>query len=218
MKKILTLLALAFLTISGSAQQQVSITIDTIYYLPSNPSVGDNISIFLSGTANCQFIQQGPAFIADTGHFHSISICYVGNTNTPPSNFAHTYTVYHSTMSGQDTLHWMFFYNKHDTTFCDTVLRMGTFYIQVDPAAVFSQQSPSFSASWNPYSSSLTFDRLNSKADFRVMDMSGRIIQEEELNAANAEIKVTDVEQGIYLIYIADEDGLLYRRKVFIEE
>jgi hypothetical protein len=215
MKKIFTFLAVAFLTISGSAQV-VSINIDTIWYTPSNPVVGDSIFLHLSGTANCAVTQEGPTFISDTGRLHTVSICYMGEHNTPPSTFNFSYNVYTAQSPGQDTLEWMFFYNKYDTLLCDTVLNFGMFIIQIDPVAVFSQQSSSLAVSWNAYTSSLTYDKLYTKADFQLMDMSGRIIQRQQLYATNAEIKIPNVQEGIYMVYISDEEGILYRHKIFI--
>lgn len=215
MKKIFTFFAFVFLMISGNAQQ-VSITIDTIYYYPANPSVGDAVFLHLSGTANCSFIQQGPAFIADTGHFHSINVCYVGNVNSQPSTFAYEYEIYTAQMSGTDTLDWMFNYNKHIPNFCDTVLEMGTYYIHVAPAAVFSPDAPSLSVSWNAYANTLTFDRLNTAGDFCLTDMSGRTIRRETISGQSAEIKIADVQNGIYLVSVTDNKGVLYRNKIFI--
>jgi hypothetical protein len=215
MKKIFTFFALIFLTISGSAQQ-VSITIDTIYYLPANPSVGDSIILYLSGSANCHFIQQGPDFIADTGHFHSINVCYVGDINTQPTTWAHSYGLYTAHMNGTDTLDWMFNFNKHDTLFCDTVLAMGTFFIHVSPVAIISQDAPSVSVNWNASASTLTFDKLNKTGEFCLTDMSGRVIRRETLNNQRAEIIMPEVQNGIYLVSITDKEGVLYRDKIFI--
>jgi hypothetical protein len=215
MKKIFTFFAFIFLMISGNAQQ-VSITIDTIYFLPANPSVGDNITLVLSGTANCNIAQQGPAFIADTGHFHSINVCYMGNINTQPSSWAHSYTLYTAQMPGTDTLDWMFDYNKHDTTFCDTVLAMGTFFIQVSPAAVISPEASSLAVNWNSYANTLTFDKLKKAGEFCLTDMSGRILRRETISDERAEIKIPEVQNGIYLVSITDSQGILYRNKIFI--
>ncbi|MDQ3111961.1 MAG: T9SS type A sorting domain-containing protein [Bacteroidota bacterium] len=215
MKKIFTLLAFVIFTMSSSAQV-VSITIDTIYYSPSSPSAGDSIYLHLSGSANCQFAQQGPTFISDTGRHHTLSVCLFGEQNTPPSTFSLTYAVYRANSAGQDTLEWMFFYNRYDTLFCDTVLDMGVFFVNVGPAAVLSQQSHSLSVSWNPYASSLTLDRLETEAEFRLMDMSGRVIRYQQLNATSAEIRIADLREGIYLVYISDNEGMLYRKKIFI--
>lgn len=215
MKKIFTFFAIIFLAGYGNAQQ-VSITIDTIYYLPANPSVGDAVFLHLSGTANCTFIQQGPAFIADTGHFHSINVCYVGNVNSQPTAWANEYEIYTAQMPGTDTLDWMFNYNKHIPNFCDTVLAMGTFFIHVAPAAIFSPHAPSLSVSWNAYANTLTFDKLNTSGDFCLADMSGRIIRRETINDQSTEIKIPEVQNGIYLVSITDKSGILYRDKIFI--
>lgn len=216
MKKIVTLLAIAFLTIS--AQAQVSIGIDTVWYAPSNPVVGDSIYLTVSGTANCNVTQQGPAFVSDTGHLHTITICYIGDPLLPPSNFSFTYNVYTANMQGLDTLEWIFFYNKYDTAFCDTVLDRGVFFIQVNPVAVLSHQNVSPAVSWNAYTSVLTYDKLRSKADFQLMDMRGRIIQRRQLNSVSGEINISDVQEGMYLVYITDTEGVLYRQKIFIGE
>jgi hypothetical protein len=164
-------------------------------------------------------MQQGPTFISDTGRHHTLSVCLLGDPNTPPTaSFNLDYTVYRTNSAGQDTLQWMFFYNRYDTLFCDTTLDMGVFFINVGPAAVFSPQSPSLSVSWNPYASSLTIDRLETNADFRLMDMSGRTIQQQQLNTSSAEIKIAGVQEGIYLVNIIDKKGMLYRNKIFISE
>ncbi len=215
MKKIFTLLVGALLFISVGAQQ-VSISIDTIYYTPSNPSAGDSIHLLVNGTANCMIYQQGPTFISDTGRLHTLSVCLIGDQNTSSSNFYLDYTVYRANTAGLDTLEFMFFYNKYDTIFCDTVLRTGIFFIQVDPAAVMSYQSPSIAVSWNSYLSTLTIDKLQAKANFQLMDMSGRMIQQQQLNANSAEIKIDGVMEGIYMVYISDDKGIVYRNKIFI--
>ncbi len=215
MKKIFTLIASALLFISVGAQQ-VSISIDTIYYTPTNPSAGDSIRLIIGGTANCTVMQQGPTYISDTGRLHTLSVCLFGEQNTQAANFTFTYSVYRANTAGQDTLEYMFFYNQYDTLFCDTVLRTGLFIIQVDPAAVMSYQSPSIAVSWNSYLSTLTIDKLQAKANFQLMDMSGRMIQQQQLNANSAEIKIDGVMEGIYLVYISDDKGIVYRNKIFI--
>jgi hypothetical protein len=135
----------------------------------------------------------------------------------PASNFGFSYNVYTSNMSGQDTLEWIFFYNKYDTLFCDTVLLRGVFYIQVSPVSVPMHHLASPVVSWNAYTSMLTYDKLQStQADFQLMDMRGRIIQRRQLNATNGEINIGDVQEGIYLVYISDDEGMLYRQKIFI--
>ena len=217
MKKIFTFLAFVFLAITGSAQQ-ISISIDTIWYTPSNPVVGDNIFLHLSGTSNRTVTQQGPAFISDTGRLHTVSICYMGQHNTGPSTFNFSYNVYTAQSPGQDTLEWKFFYNKYDTLFCDTVLNFGMFIIQIDPVAVLAQQSSSLSVSWNAFTSSLTYDKLYTRADFKLMDMSGRIIQRQQLYTTSAEIKFPEMQEGIYMVFISDDEGILYRQKIFIGE
>jgi hypothetical protein len=215
MKKIITLLAIACFTIPGAAQ--VAMGIDTVWYTPANPVVGDTIRLGMSGTANGSVTQQGPAFVSDTGHLHTITVCYIGDPHMPASNFGFSYNVYTSNMSGQDTLEWIFFYNKYDTLFCDTVLLRGVFYIQVSPVSVPSHQIASPVVSWNAYTSMLTYDKLQStQADFQLMDMRGRIIQRRQLNTTNGEINIGDVQEGIYLVYIADDEGVLYRQKIFI--
>lgn len=215
MKKIFTFLAIVFLAISSSAQL-VSISIDTIWYTPSNPVVGDNIFLHLSGSSNRAVTQEGPTFISDTGRLHTVSVCYMGEHNTPPSTFNFSYNVYTAQSPGQDTLEWMFFYNKYDTLFCDTVLNFGMFIIQIDPVAVLSQQSSSLAVSWNAYTSSLTYDKLHTKADFQLMDMSGRIIQRQQLYASSAVIEIPEVQEGIYMVFISGDEGMLYRQKIFI--
>ncbi len=217
MKKIVTLLAGALLFISVGAQQ-VSISIDTIYYTPSNPSAGDSIHLLLNGTANCTVFQQGPTYISDTGRLHTLSVCLIGDQNTPSSNFYLDYTVYRANTAGQDTLEYMFFYNRYDAIFCDTVLRTGLFIIQVDPASVLLPQSSSVAVSWNSYSSTLTLDKMQSKANFQLMDMRGRIIQQQQLNGNSAEIRIQDVREGIYMVYISDDKGIVYRNKIFITQ
>jgi hypothetical protein len=217
MKKIFTLLALAFISLAGSAQQ-VSIQIDTVWYTPSNPSAGDSIYLHVNGSANCQFAQQGPTFISDTGRLHTLSVCLLGDPNTAPTaSFSLNYGVYRANTAGQDTLEYMFFYNQEDTLFCDTTLEMGMFIIQVDPAGVLTQQSPLVTASWDAYNSVFTVSRLQVKAEFQLMDMSGRMIRRQQLNGTSAEIKIDGAQNGIYMVYISDsKGGILYRDKILI--
>lgn len=218
MKKIITILAGALFSLTVSAQQ-VSITIDSVWYTPSAPVAGNDIFLNVRGSANCTVQQQGSTFISDTRRMHTLSVCLMGDPQMPPmNNFNLTYNVYHANTAGQDTLVYMFFYNKHDTMFCDTVLTDGEFIIPVGPSAIFSNQSPSFDVSWNQYTSSLTVSKLQTKAEFSLMDMSGRMIHRQQLSGETEEIKIAGVREGVYLVRISDNEGILYRKKIFIPE
>ncbi|CAN5911173.1 hypothetical protein BH11BAC7_BH11BAC7_00810 [soil metagenome] len=61
-------------------------------------------------------------------------------------------------------------------------------------------------------------DKLQTKAEFNLMDIRGRIIQRQQLNVESAEIKIAGIKEGIYFVYISDNEVVLYRKKIFITE